>query len=187
MKLNLGCGRRKMPGWVNVDNAAVFEPDVLIDLEQFPWPWADGTVSEILLQHVLEHLGAQTSTYLGIIKEMWRVCRNGATVTVIVPHPRHDDFLHDPTHVRPVTAEGMSMFSRTLNLEWQARRLSNTPLALVTSVDFNLNSTFYRLDEPWLGRYQAGELTHEDIEHAARTHNNVVKEITIVLTAVKPE
>jgi predicted SAM-dependent methyltransferase len=70
MRLNLGCGNRKVSGWVNVDKVEACHPDVVADLEQLPWPWADDSVEEVMLSHVLKHLGAETKTYLGIIKEL---------------------------------------------------------------------------------------------------------------------
>ena len=70
MRLNLGCGFDNRTGWVNVDKMPQSEPDQVVDLEATPWPWADNSVEEIELRHVLEHLGASTDTYLGIIKEM---------------------------------------------------------------------------------------------------------------------
>lgn len=186
MKLNLGCGRRKLDGWLNVDRSALCQPDQVVDLEQVPWPWPDGSVDEIMLSHVLEHLGATTQSYFAIIKELWRICRDGATVTIVVPHPRHDDFLHDPTHVRAITTEGLSMFSQALNREWLEKGWANTPLGIELGVDFTIRSTAYVLDEPWRSRFQNGELSKADIGDAMRCYVNVVKEATIVLAAVKP-
>src|SRR4051794_26785541 len=111
MRLNLGCGGNKMPGWLNVDHSSACAPDTLVDLETLPWPWADNYAEEVLFNHVLEHLGATPALYIGIIKELWRICAPGATVTIAVPHPRSDDFLNDPTHVRAITGEGLVMFS----------------------------------------------------------------------------
>ena len=62
-------------------------------LEKLPWPWADDSVQEMRFSHVLEHLGADATTYLSIIKELYRVCRDGAQIFIVVPHPRHDHFL----------------------------------------------------------------------------------------------
>src|SRR6516162_1537826 len=58
LKLNLGCGDKRIPGYINVDKFS--NPDLKHDLETFPWPWPDDSVSEILLIHVLEHLGQET-------------------------------------------------------------------------------------------------------------------------------
>ena len=115
MRLNLGCGDKRMPGWRNVDKIAMCNPDEVVDLERLPWPWPDDSVEEILLSHVLEHIGQTPDVYLGIIKEIYRVCRDGAKITIVVPHPRHDHFLQDPTHVRVVTPEGLNMFSQAAN------------------------------------------------------------------------
>ena len=71
MKLNLGCGNNKLDGFVNVDNQAVCSPDMLIDLEVFPWPFKGNSIDEIIMSHVLEHLGQTNEIYLNIIKEIY--------------------------------------------------------------------------------------------------------------------
>src|SRR3954452_15303504 len=103
MKFNMGCGRRKLEGYVNVDAVAASGADQVWDLEQTPWPWADGCAEEIRFIHSLEHMGADTKVFLAIIQETYRIAAPGCRVVIHVPHPRHDHFLGDPTHVRPVT------------------------------------------------------------------------------------
>ena len=186
MRLNLGCGNVKMPGWVNVDKIAMCNPDQVVDLEVFPWPWADNSVDEILLSHVLEHLGQPTEVYLNIIKELYRVCRNGATINIIVPHPRHDFFVQDPTHVRAITPDGLAMFSQKINREAIAKGGANTPLGIYLGVDFAVDSITYQLDEPWFSRHQRGDIKQKDLEYAARHYNNVISQTGTVLRAVKP-
>ncbi len=113
LKLNLGCGDLKMPGYINVDKYGT--PDIKHDLESFPWPWETNSVSEIILIHVLEHLGQDIETYFGIFKEMYRICFHGAKIRIVVPHFRHDFFYDDPTHVRVVTPLGLQLFSKKQN------------------------------------------------------------------------
>jgi Methyltransferase domain len=186
MRLNLGCGDKKMPGWRNVDKIAMCDPDEVVDLEQLPWPWPDDSVDEILLSHVLEHLGQSPDIYLGIIKEIYRVCRNDAKITIVVPHPRHDHFLQDPTHVRVVTPEGLNMFSQAANRRLIARGGANTPLGIYLGIDLAVESAEFDLDDRWLGRLQRGEITETDVQHAQKTYFNVISQITIVLKAIKP-
>ena len=186
MRLNLGCGDKKMPGWRNVDKIAMCDPDEVVDLEQLPWPWPDDSVDEILLSHVLEHLGQSPDIYLGIVKEVYRVCRNDAKITIVVPHPRHDHFLQDPTHVRVVTPEGLNMFSQAANRRLIARGGANTPLGIYLGVDLAVESAEFDLDDRWLGRLQRGEITETDVQHAQKTYFNVISQITIVLKAIKP-
>lgn len=185
MKLNLRCGGDRRKDWHNVDKMPACEPDEVVDLEQFPWPWDDNSASEVLIRHALEHLGADTETYLGIIRELWRVCRDGATVTVIVPHPRHDSFLNDPTHVRAITPQGLEMFSQKKNREWIANRNANTPLGLYLGVDFDLVSVDFAPEEPWREQLAKKQLSMAQFAEAIRRFNNVVRESVIVLRAVK--
>lgn len=186
MRLNLGCGKAKIPDWTNVDLVAAVEPDQVVDLEKLPWPWPDDSVDGVRMMHVLEHLGATRDAYLGIIKELYRVCKDGAEVLIAVPHPRHDFFLFDPTHVRAITPAGLEMFSQEENRKWMAMGVSNTPLGIYLGVDFKIVSAEQTLSEPWLGRLKRGEITIAEVEHAAQFYNNVVSEYRIVMRAVKP-
>jgi SAM-dependent methyltransferase len=186
MRLNLGCGNKHMDGWVNVDKFATPAVDQVLDLEKFPWPWADDSVDEVLLFHVLEHLGAQTDTYLGIFKELYRVCRDGATILIAVPHPRHDSFISDPTHVRPITPEGINLFSQAANREWIAAKAANTPLGIYIGVDFLIESVNWKVEPAWKDRFDRKEITERELEHAVRTYNNVVKAIEMILRPIKP-
>jgi predicted SAM-dependent methyltransferase len=161
------------------------EPDQVVDLEQLPWPWPDNSVEEVLLSHVVEHLGRTTAIYLDIFKELYRVCADGAKVVIVVPHPRHDFFLNDPTHVRPVTAEGLAHFSQKINRRWMSDGAANTPLGVYLGIDFDIVGSQHMLDEPWLGRAQRGQISKGDLDQAVRQFNNVVMQTTIELKAVK--
>jgi hypothetical protein len=113
IELNLGSGNHPLHGYVNDDRFGT--PDVLHDLETFPWPWETSSVDEIVLNHVLEHLGETTEKFFGVMKELYRVAAPAATIHVVVPQPNHDDFQADPTHVRRITPRGLELFSRKKN------------------------------------------------------------------------
>ena len=186
MRLNLGCGPVRLRGWVNVDKIAASQPDQVVDLEVLPWPWPDDSVEEVVLSHVLEHLGARSEIYIGIMQELYRVCRHGARITIAVPHPRHDFFLDDPTHVRIVTPDGLLLFSQAANREAEAANGANTPLGTYYNVDFAIESVKDMLDPYWHGRAQRKEITPQELDFAAKHYNNVVVQTTIVLRALKP-
>lgn len=183
LRLNLGCGEKRKPGYINVDKFG--SPDILHDLETFPWPWEDNSVLEVMLHHVLEHLGESTAVYLRIIKELYRICKAGAKIQIIVPHPRHDDFLNDPTHVRVVTPDGLLLFSKKKNIEWINGGHANSPLGLYLDVDLEIESMNYVLDPVWAEKLNKREITEEYVNQAFRNFNNVVKEIKMVLKVVK--
>ncbi len=184
LRLNLGCGMNRVDGYLNVDRYG--EPDVRHDLEVFPWPWPDDSVSEILLIHVLEHLGRDATVYLEIWKELYRVCQDGATILIVVPHHRHEYFFNDPTHVRAVTAEGITLFSQRLNRHWIATGISNSPLAIYLGIDFELIELKLKPTELWHQFYP--ELPVEPmtmLRHSA-PYNNLIEEVQMTLQTVKP-
>jgi len=182
-RLNLGCGDRFLPGYLNVDKFG--EPDLRWDLETFPWPWRDDSVEHVVMSHVLEHLGATPDVFMGIMRELYRVCRDGAKLTIAVPHPRHDNFFGDPTHVRPITLQLLALFSRTRNLEWQAKGYANTPLALYHDIDFEIEESSYVLEEEYARRLRESGGGPQEMEQLLRTYNNVASEINVVLRVVK--
>jgi predicted SAM-dependent methyltransferase len=183
LKLNLGCGARRFEGFVNVDKYG--EPDVRLDLEEFPWPWKDSSVDEVKLIHVLEHLGGDPDVFIGIMKEMYRVCAPGARVGIIVPHPRHDNFIGDPTHVRPVTMQMLTLFDRAMCEHWQRTGAANSPLAIYHHVDFRVVEHNLVPEEPYGTDFREGRLTVAQLEALARSSNNVISEIHITLEVRK--
>jgi glycosyltransferase involved in cell wall biosynthesis len=185
-QLNLGCGKKHLPGWWNVDRFAAAGPDEVVDLEQLPWPFADDSADAVLLEHVLEHLGRDSETFLGILRELYRIAAPGGTVRIVVPHPRHQDFLQDPTHVRPIVPELFLHTSLEHNRDWQRRGLPGTPLAEYLGIDFAIVSVEQRLDPHWQAWLQADPARRQQIDAIARSQNNVVQEVEIVLRAQKP-
>jgi len=183
IKLNLGCGKHPVDGYINVDKYG--EPDVRHDLETFPWPWEDSSVSMILLNHVLEHLGQETNIYLNIIKEIYRVCENRAVIHIVVPHPRHDDFINDPTHVRIVTPETIALFSKSNNRKWIEGGFASTPLGIYLDVDFEIQQAEQLLDTIWIDRINRNEVTMDQVSQYLRQYNNVIKEYRMVVNVIK--
>jgi hypothetical protein len=183
LRLNLGCGSKRIPGYINVDKFG--DPDLHFDLDTFPYPWDDNSVSEIELHHVLEHLGQQTNTYLNIIQELYRICQPGAKIHITVPHHRSDRFFHDPTHVRPITSVGLSMFSKQRNREWQAAGKAFTLLALYLDVDFELVKVNYTPSQVWIDRYPESAADIERLLKESEIYSNLIKDVEITLIAVK--
>jgi SAM-dependent methyltransferase len=186
MKLNLGCGQNKRYGFINIDKYATFAPDLLWDLEKTPYPFDADSVTYIAATHVLEHLGRDTDIFLSIMKELHRILVPGGKIDIKVPHFRGDGYWGDPTHVRPVTPVILGLFSKRNCRMFAERGWPNTPLADYLDIDFDLESTTYALQEPWLGRYQRKEITAADVDEAMAMYWNVVDEITMVLRKVGP-
>lgn len=185
MKLNLGCGFKKRPGYINVDNQSSCQPDVVLDLENDKWPWPDNSAAEVVLDHVLEHLGETKAQYFHVIRELYRVCQNQAQVHIRVPHPNHENFLHDCTHVRPITAEGLAMFSVQRNLDTIANGGAESSLGLYLGVNFDLVEVKYLLEGRYMRAIESKNLNDEQMQDLLKSQNNVCQEIQIKIAAIK--
>lgn len=160
-------------------NVDLYGGDVTHDLNRFPWPWADGSADEVLLHNVLEHL----PDTIGVMKELYRVCKGGSEVHIAVPHPRHDDFISDPTHCSPITSRTMELFSKRRGRENAGH--ADTPLAEIHGVDFEVVKNAFVVEERWMRRVELGRISEDDLRDAILTCNNVVKQIEMTLMVIK--
>lgn len=186
MKFNMGCGHNKIAGWVNVDAQAASQPDQLWDLEQTPWPWPDDCAEVVAFLHSLEHMGGDPKVFLEIMKELYRICAPNAVVDIRVPHPRHDNFINDPTHVRPITGPLLELFDKEINDRWKVEKAANSPLSHYTGVDFKIIGYAVLLAPRYLQMLEAGEIDKQGVAQLSEERLNVIEELRIKLTARKP-
>ncbi len=166
MRLNLGCGRSPIPGWVNIDSTALPGVDVVADLESGSLPFEDDSAVEISGSHVLEHIKSP----LPLMQELHRIARPGALATFRVPYGSSDDADEDPTHVRRYFWGSWGYFSQPhywradygYRGDWDLE-----DVVLIVSPDFNGKS--------W-----------EETFRAVQERRNVVVEMVAKLRAVKP-
>ena len=184
-KLNLGSGDKRIPGFLNVDKFDTFKPDIVHDLEKFPYPFLDNEIEEIKLIHVLEHIGQTPDIFINIMKELYRISCDQANIHISVPHPRHDDFLADPTHVRPITTLGLNLFDLDLNKQWQKIGAANTPLAIIHNVNFKIIKNEIILDPKYLKLLDENKISNNELNEIIERYNNVVKQTNYILRVVK--
>lgn len=113
LKLDLGCGKNKQPGFIGVDAINFDGVDVVCDLrahEIVPingrpttiyrkWPWDADSVEHVHCSHFLEHL--TPSERIHFANELFRVMRKGAQALIVTPYAGHDCAFGDPTHQWP--------------------------------------------------------------------------------------
>lgn len=179
-KINIGSGYNHILDYINIDSDPKCKPDYVIDLERENLPFEDNSVEEVIAYHILEHLG---DGFFHCIQEIYRVCKNGAIVDIRVPHPRHDTFLIDPTHKRPIYPYTMDMFSKKRNIRDIELGGNITTIALQLDVDFELITHDFKLDPYYQPIFQRA--TEEECEHIARSQNNVIVEIYMKVMVIK--
>lgn len=185
MNLNLGCGSKIYDDYVNVDKFDLYDIDIQHDLEKFPYPFDDNSVEEIILSHVLEHIGQDPAIFIKILKEFYRICKNQALINISVPHPRHDDFISDPTHVRPITVTGLSLFDKAHNEEWERIGAANTPLGLIHNLNFKIESVSYKIEDDIMSKFKEGQIDQQRFDFMIKHYNNIIKQIDIKWRVIK--
>lgn len=181
MKINLGSGIKRFPGFTNIDSDPGCSPDYVMRLGVDKFPFEDNSVDEVLAHHVFEHIG---DGFFDFLKDLYRVCEHSTIIDVHVPHPRHDYFFGDLTHVRPITIENMRPLSKTwcdtqsyINSSWSG-------LAHQLNVDFEIVSHEYLLDDTFKMIIQSVE-TSEQVDWMARSMNNAITEIRFKMMVIK--
>jgi SAM-dependent methyltransferase len=171
MKLNLGCGRNLLNGYVNIDKVHS-HGIVYADLDAYvgntpTLPFEDNTIDEIRMSHVLEHI----NNTLGLMQELWRVAKPSTMLTVYCPYGSSDDADEDPTHVRRYFLQSFGYFSQPYY--WRA--------------DYGYRGDWQPIEIKLLiDRWAFGQLTKEDMLYKVKHDRNVVQEMCATLTAIKP-
>jgi GT2 family glycosyltransferase len=95
--LNLGCGRRKLEGFINIDNRAEVDPDVVCDVT-CRIPYKDNSIDLIQADDFLEHVPQNKVIF--VMEEIWRVLKPGGVFKSSTPDAEHGQgAFQDPHHV----------------------------------------------------------------------------------------
>ena len=94
LKLDLGCGQNKAPGFIGIDIKPGLGVDKIWNLEK-GLPYPDDTADEIRAYHILEHLSNPIRT----MSEIWRALRDGGILRFEIPSTKGEGADADPTHL----------------------------------------------------------------------------------------
>ena len=93
-RLDVGSGTNKIPDSVCLDRDKNVYPDILHDLNVFPYPIEDSSFDEIYAKHILEHLDQPQK----VIEELHRVLKPGGTLFIETPHFSNYVSYSEPSH-----------------------------------------------------------------------------------------
>lgn len=164
IKLDIACGQRKQEGFVGVDIWKGSSVDVVHDLDKFPWPFKDASVSEAFCSHYIEH----TKDLLKWFDEVHRILVPGGKCTIIAPYYNSMRCWQDPTHTRAIS-EATFLYA---NAAWRKMNgLDHYPI----KCDFDFTYG-YALAPEWANRDEQARA------FAIKHYTNVVNDIHVVLT-----
>lgn len=103
--LNVGCGRDRRHGYVNVDISPLPDVDVVASLADQSLPFPDGAFTTILCRDILEHV-----EIVPALRELHRVLAPGGAVVISAVHFTSRNLYVDPTHVRGYSVRTFDFF-----------------------------------------------------------------------------
>ena len=110
--LDIGCGRRKLPGAIGVDRRHVSfasdqeQRDIDHDLLSFPYPFPENFADAIHCSHVLEHLPPTNK----VIEECYRLLKPNGLLFIECPHFSWVEAYRHYEHCHFFTAGSFSYF-----------------------------------------------------------------------------
>lgn len=164
MKLDVGCGEKKRPGFIGMDISPDVGAEVVHDWEVYPWPFADNSVDELNASNVLEH----TKDLMKFMNECYRIMKVGAKFHVLCPYHTSTGAWQDPTHTRAISEMTFYYFDKQKRDDW---KLSHYPI----TTDFTYTYTFM-LSGEWAGKPE------NEIWHGIKHYFNVCEFIQVELT-----
>ncbi len=112
-RLNLGSGRDRRAGYVNLDAVALPDVDVVAWLGAAPLPFQHETFGAVLCRDVLEHVDVVPA-----LREIHRVTAPGGLVVISAVHFSSRNLYVDPTHVRGYSVRTLDFFGPARERPW---------------------------------------------------------------------
>lgn len=95
MKLNIGCGYKKLKGYVNIDSRKEVKPDEVVDVSK-GLSYDDNSIDEVRAYDFLEHLPPDKTMF--VVEEIFRVLKPGGKLEHFTPTTDGRGAFQDPTH-----------------------------------------------------------------------------------------
>ena len=166
INLELGCGYKKQPGFIGLDNDPDTNPDILWDLEKEGYiPLPDNSVKNIYAMYLFEHI----ANPLPIMAEVYRICIPNAVVQITVPYWGCESAFRDPTHKKYYSHRSWEYFDS---------RQTQVP-------SYGYNAKFDLIQVSEVLTPEGQKLSGSELEFAKKHYVNIIYNITWLLSVVK--
>jgi predicted SAM-dependent methyltransferase len=121
--VDLGCGSKKIAGAIGLDRRLESGVDVICDFEH-ELPLKTDSVDIMNMSHIMEHV----RDLIPFMEEVYRVCRPGAEVRIVVPYYASRGAFRDPItedtfqYFEPPTDYGVKTNFKIENIAYDMRK-----------------------------------------------------------------
>ncbi len=184
IKVELGCGKNKTPGYIGVDRFPLPGVDVVANLNE-RFPFEDDSIDVILAQHSLEHL----DDLYHVMSEIYRVCKDGAIVFVLGPYSHLSGNRANIYHKLVFNEHTFRFFSTEIvnpYVNEDDLYIPHNPVwGLGQSDNSNMNMEFHQVWMEFFYFKQYRFLSDEQKRHARQAFQNVCDQIFYILVVDK--
>ena len=96
IRLDLGCGGNKQPGYVGMDIRKVDGVDIVHDVQKVPYPLPKECCHVVLMSHLWEHI--EPKHRVNVMNEVWRIMKPEGQLLLSAPYYLSFGATQDPTH-----------------------------------------------------------------------------------------
>lgn len=107
LRINLGCGNKRIEGYIGVDRFPCAAAAVLCDVTR-SLPFRDNSVDEFYLDNLVEHV----PDIPALMAEIVRTARSGARISIVTPHFTSLSSWKDPTHLHHLSYFSFDHFEK---------------------------------------------------------------------------
>lgn len=93
VRVDLGCGKKKQPGFIGIDRYPLPGVDIIADMNK-GLPLADNSADYLVASHSLEHV----DDFIFTMQEIYRVCKHMALVCIVAPYYHTSANMANPFH-----------------------------------------------------------------------------------------
>ncbi len=187
MKLNLGCGNKQLDGYVNIDLSEYCNPDIILNLENTPYPFKSNSAEEIRMKSVVEHFPINPTDFFRIMKEIYRIAKDGCEIYIECPHPQHRWQIVDLTHQKSIHYEGIQMLDKSYCRKLIKQGSTKSPLGIMFDIDFRIIKYEINIDPDAIEHIKnvLGEFDKRKMKSYIHLFNNVAATQKFVLQVIK--
>ncbi|WP_426448079.1 hypothetical protein ACP26L_27125 [Paenibacillus sp. S-38] len=180
MKLDLGCGESKHPGFLGIDKRPLEGVDLVCDFDQgFPLP--ENSVEFVIASRSL----AYSRDLPALLSEIYRVCIHKAVVCMLVPYAHHFRHRSNP-YLRQLFDESSPRY--WTNSFWEAAAGARCPpLSAYGGEEVPYDFRLLRMELFYSPPYRPPLYDEEELEGLKSFEPNVVDEMMFHLVVCKAE
>ncbi len=165
-RLDLACGVNKKENFTGIDRNKEIKPDIIHNLDTYPWPFEDQSCFELHCNHFVEHVHSLNK----FMEECHRILVPKGLLVISAPYYTSFEASMNPDHKRVINEKTFLFF----NQEY----IKKSKVEFDTHANFKVEGVKYHFDPEWATR-------SEDAKNWAREHYwNVVKNFEITLRRV---